>query len=175
MSSWSALSIAVPLSVGLGLSFNSFRRSSSSWHNQLRKPKYNIPHRHLLPVFAGLYTIQGLAAYLASNEMMLSHHTPEYTAVRAGQLGLGFYWLGLTFLAFWPMILASSATFGGWGLRWALVDLVVAVGFEFLAMVQFFRLGVGGGLMMLACFLVLAALALWNAALVQASGLFLPY
>ncbi|KAJ1802452.1 hypothetical protein LPJ75_006183 [Coemansia sp. RSA 2598] len=176
MSSWSALSIAVPLGLGMALAHGGLRESSIGWYNRLYKPKYNPPHRLLLPLFAAIYALQGIASYLVVNEMILAQHTAEPIATRAGQLGLGFYWLEITFLIFWPMVISyeSSRQCSGWALKLALVDLVVAVGFQFLAMVQFFRVSVVGGLIMLVCFFALSALGVWNAALVQKSGYLLP-
>ncbi|KAJ1722441.1 hypothetical protein LPJ53_003125 [Coemansia erecta] len=181
MSSWSALSIGVPLCAGMGLAFSTLRPSAAGWHNRLRKPTYNIEHRMLMPLFAAIYTLQGLAAYLATNEMMLAQRTSEMIATRAGQLGLGFYWLGLTFLVFWPSIIGYESSHSpghghghGWALKLAMVDIVVALGFQFLAMVQFFRLTAVGGLIMLLVFFAMTALGVWNAALVQKSGHLLP-
>ncbi|KAJ2697254.1 hypothetical protein FB645_005969 [Coemansia sp. IMI 203386] len=164
MSSWSALSIAVPLGLGMALAHGGLRGGSIGWYNRLRKPRYNPPHSVLLPLLAGIYTLQGIASYLVANEMILAQHTVESVATRAGQLGLGFYWLEITFLVFWPMLMSYES------LKLALADLVVAVGFQFLAMVQFFRLSVVGGLIMLVCFFALSALGVWNAALVQKTG-----
>ncbi|KAJ2381078.1 hypothetical protein H4S02_006376, partial [Coemansia sp. RSA 2611] len=59
-----------------------------------------------MPLFALVLALEGIAAFLVSNEMILARHTPELVAVRAGQLGLRFYWLQLTFLIFWPALLA---------------------------------------------------------------------
>ncbi|KAJ1642484.1 hypothetical protein LPJ64_005672 [Coemansia asiatica] len=175
MSSWSALSIAVPLGLGMSLAHRWFRSESIGWYNRLRKPRYNPPHRLLLPSLALIYVLQGISSYLAANEMILAQHTSEPVATRAGQLGLGFYWLEITFLIFWPLLISYESQMGsGWMLKLALVDLVVAVGFQFLAMVQFFRLSVIGGLVMLACFFALTTLGIWNAALVQKSGYLLP-
>ncbi|KAJ2782007.1 hypothetical protein GGI15_003055 [Coemansia interrupta] len=171
----------VPLCAGMGLAFSALRPSAAGWHNRLRKPKYNIEHRMLMPLFAAIYTLQGLAAYLATNEMMLAQRTSETIATRAGQLGLGFYWLGLTFLVFWPPIIGYESSHSpghghghGWALKLAMVDMAVALGFQFLAMVQFFRLTAVGGLIMLLVFFAMKALGVWNAALVQKSGYLLP-
>ncbi|KAJ1834247.1 hypothetical protein IWW55_003378 [Coemansia sp. RSA 2706] len=170
MSSWLAVSVAVPLSIGLGTSFTVLRPGAIDWHRRLRKPKYNAPHPALLPLFAVLYTLGGISTYLVSNEMILAQHTSELVAARAGQLGLGFYWLGLTFIVFWPRLLAFGPS-----LKLALADVVVGGVFMLLAMVQFFRLTAAGGLLMLLCFGSLAALGTWNAALVQIEQTALPF
>ncbi|KAJ2056870.1 hypothetical protein GGI17_005961 [Coemansia sp. S146] len=169
MSSWSVLSVAVPLGLGLYASFGALRSGASEWHTRLRKPKYNPPHSALMPLFALLFTLEGIAAFLVSNEMVLARHTPEFVAVRAGQLGLGFYWLQLTFLIFWPALLAFGPS-----LKLALANITVAMLFHLAAMVEFFRLTVSGGMMMLLCFFVISALTAWNAALIQARSGILP-
>ncbi|KAJ2815582.1 hypothetical protein IWW50_006782, partial [Coemansia erecta] len=148
--------------IGLCTSFTALRPEAVDWHRRLRKPKYNAPHQALLPLFAFLYTIGGIGAYLVCNEMILARHTLELVAAQAGQLGLGFYWLGLTFTVFWPRLLAFGPS-----LKLALADVVVGGLFMFLAMIQFFRLTVAGGLLMLVCFASIAALGTWNAALVE--------
>ncbi|KAJ2082257.1 hypothetical protein H4R24_001703 [Coemansia sp. RSA 988] len=169
MSSWFALSVALPLSIGLCTSFSALRPEAIDWHRRLRKPKYNAPHSSLLPLFVLMYTIGGTGAYLVSNEMMLAQHTPELVAARAGQLGLGFYWLALTFIVLWPRMLAFGPS-----LKLALVDLTVGGLFQFLAMIQFFRLTAMGGMMLLMCFLGTVALAVWNGALIQTERDALP-
>ncbi|KAJ2476341.1 hypothetical protein IWW56_004973 [Coemansia sp. RSA 2131] len=169
MSSWIAVSVAIPLSLGLGTSFTALRPGAIDWHRRLRKPKYNVPHEALLPLFAFLYTIGGIGAYLVCNEMILARHTPELVAARAGRLGLGFYWLGLTFTVFWPRLLAFGPS-----LKLALADMAVGGLFMFLAMIQFFRLTVVGGLLMLVCFASVTALGTWNAVLVEIERSGLP-
>ncbi|KAI8320765.1 hypothetical protein GQ54DRAFT_207734 [Martensiomyces pterosporus] len=164
MSAWLGLSIAVPLGIGLGTSFGALRPGASEWHIRLRKPTYNAPHAALLPVFCLLYTLQGIASYLVANEMVVPHKTPELVAARAGHLGLGFYWLQLTFLVFWPPLLAYGPS-----LKLAIADIAVSTLFQLLAIVQFFRLTVAGGLVMLLCFFATAALTAWNAALIKSS------
>ncbi|KAJ1999820.1 hypothetical protein GGI04_004412 [Coemansia thaxteri] len=159
----------MPLGVGLIASLGALRSDASDWHNRLRKPKYNPPHWALMPTFALIYTLEGIAAYLVSNEMMLAHRTPEDVAARAGQLGLGFYWLHLTFLIIWPALLAS-----GTSLKLALANITVAMLFLLAAMVEFFRLTVGGGMLMLLCFFAVSTLTAWNAALIQTRGGLLP-
>ncbi|KAJ2458159.1 hypothetical protein GGF42_002244 [Coemansia sp. RSA 2424] len=169
MSSWVGLSVAVPLGLGLYASFGALRSGASEWHARLCKPRYNPPHSVFMPIFALILTLEGIAAYLVSNEMILAQHTPEFVAVRAGQLGLGFYWLQLTFLIFWPALLAFGPS-----LKLALANVTVAMLFQLAAMVEFFRLTVAGGMLMLLCFFVVSALTAWNAALIQTRGGLLP-
>ncbi|KAJ2743259.1 hypothetical protein GGI20_003887 [Coemansia sp. BCRC 34301] len=123
-----------------------------------------------MPAFALLFTLEGIAAYLVSNEMTLAQHTPEFVAVRAGQLGLGFYWLHLTFLMLWPALLAFGPS-----LKLALANITVAMLFQLAAMVEFFRLAVAGGVLMLLCFFAISTLTAWNAALIQTRGYMLPF
>ncbi|KAJ2607816.1 hypothetical protein H4S08_004684, partial [Coemansia sp. RSA 1365] len=146
------------------------RPEAVDWHRKLRKPKYNAPHSLLLPLFVFMYTIGGTGAYLVSNEMTLAQHTPELVAAQAGKLGLGFYWLGLTFIVLWPRMLAFGPS-----LKLALADLTIGGVFQFLAMIQFFRLTAIGGLMLLVCFFGTAALAIWNGALIQTERDALPF
>ncbi|KAJ2241437.1 hypothetical protein GGI13_007333 [Coemansia sp. RSA 455] len=122
-----------------------------------------------MPLFALIFTLEGIAAFLVSNEMMLARHTPEFVAVRAGQLGLGFYWLQLTFLIFWPALLAFGPS-----LKLALANITVAMLFQLAAMVEFFRLTISGGMMMMLCFFAISTLTAWNAALIQARSGILP-
>ncbi|KAJ2888141.1 hypothetical protein IWW38_004996 [Coemansia aciculifera] len=169
MSSWSGLSVAVPLVLGLYASFGALRSGASEWHTRLRKPKYNPSHAALMPIFALILTLEGMATYLVSNEMVLAQHTPELVAVRAGQLGLGFYWLQLTFLIFWPALLAFGPS-----LKLALANITVSMLFHLVAMVEFFRLTVAGGLLMMLCFFLVLAFAAWNAALIHPGTGLLP-
>ncbi|KAJ2161766.1 hypothetical protein GGF46_001185 [Coemansia sp. RSA 552] len=162
MSNWFGVSVAVPLGIGLCTTFAALRPGSADWHLRLRKPRYNAPHEALLPIFVLLFTLGGIGSYLVANEMTLAQHTPAPVAARAGQLGLGFYWLGLTFAAFWPRLMAFGPS-----LVLALADLGVGGMFYVLAMVQFFRLSILGGLLLLVCVGGIAGLATWNAALVQ--------
>ncbi|KAJ1933036.1 hypothetical protein EC988_009253 [Linderina pennispora] len=158
MSSWIVPAVFVPVALGVGTSFKAL--SNSDWHTRLRKPKYNAPHASLLPVLVLLYTLQGIGSYLVSNEMVVGDYTAELVAQIAGQAGLGFFWLQLTFLAFWPRLLAC-------GVRLALADLCVAVVVQVLGMIQFFRVSVAGGLLMLVSLLGCVALGVWNLALVR--------
>ncbi|KAJ2846432.1 hypothetical protein GGI22_006248 [Coemansia erecta] len=171
MSSWIGLSIGLPLSIGLGASYKALRPGSSGWHSRLHKPKYNVPHSLLLPLFAGLYTVEGMATYLVSNEMVLGGtNSREAVAVQAGHWGLGFYWLSLTFLFFWPALVASGPMF----VKAAMANISIAAVLQLLALVQFFRLTVAGGLLHLVCLLVTQTLAVWNAALIRKSRIRLP-
>ncbi|KAJ1964484.1 hypothetical protein GGI12_001404 [Dipsacomyces acuminosporus] len=161
MSTWLGVSVAVPLGIGLCTSFGALRTGASEWHIRLRKPKYNVPHSALLPVFCILYTFQGIASYLVANEMVVPQKTAELVAARAGHLGLGFYWLQLTFLVFWVPLLAFGPS-----LKLATADIGGSAVFQLLAMIEFFRLSVSGGLIMLVSFLATTALTFWNAALI---------
>ncbi|KAI9505496.1 hypothetical protein GGI25_001000 [Coemansia spiralis] len=169
MSTWIGLSVAAPLGIGLCASYSALRPGASGWHRRLRKPKYNASHSSLLPLFAAIYAIEGIATCLVSNEMVVGHSTRELVAAQAGHWGLGFYWLSLTFLVFWPALIASES----W-LEIAMADIAVAGVFQFLALVQFFRLTTIGGLLQLLCFFVTLALGVWNAALIQTSREVLP-
>ncbi|KAJ2448819.1 hypothetical protein EV183_005237 [Coemansia sp. RSA 2336] len=162
MSSWLAVSLAVPVGIGLGTSFSVLQPRAAGWYHRLRKPTNNVPFQALFPGFALLYTLCGISAYLAINEAMLAQNTQALKAVRAGQLGMGSFWLGLTFAVFWPRMLA-------WGpsLKLALANGVVAGMWFLVAAVQFFRLTVAGGMLMLACVAMLGGLGWWNASLIQ--------
>ncbi|KAJ1721467.1 hypothetical protein LPJ61_006038 [Coemansia biformis] len=161
MSSWLGVSVAVPLGLGLATSFAALHPAAVDWHRRLRKPRYNAPHGALMPLLALVYTAGGVGSYLVSSEMELARHTPELRAAQAGKMGLGFYWLGLTFVVFWPRLVAFGPS-----LRLALADLATGTVLQFLAMIEFFRLTAVGGLLMLVCFAVSAGLATWNGALV---------
>ncbi|KAJ2844881.1 hypothetical protein IWW36_005012, partial [Coemansia brasiliensis] len=162
MSSWLALSIAVPVGIGLSTSISVLQPGAVSWYYRLRKPKYNIPFQALLPGFALLYTLCGISAYLATNEMILAQHTQELKAVRAGQLGMGSFWLGLTFAVFWPRMLALGPS-----LKLALANGAVASIWLLIATVQFFQLTIASGMLMLTCVAMFCGLGWWNVSLVQ--------
>ncbi|KAJ2795469.1 hypothetical protein H4R21_005099 [Coemansia helicoidea] len=161
MSSWVVVSVGVPVGLGLATSYAPLHPTAADWYRRLRKPRYNAPHNILLPALAVAYTAGGIGSYLVAGEMELARHTPELRAAQAGRLGLGFYWLGLTLAVLWPRLLAFGAS-----PHLALADLAAAALLQLLAMIQFFRLTATGGLLMLLCFGVSAALATWNAALV---------
>ncbi|KAJ2654625.1 hypothetical protein IWW48_005989 [Coemansia sp. RSA 1200] len=172
MSSWLGLSVGIPLGIGLGASYKALRPGASGWHSRLHKPKYNVPHSMLLPLFTALYTIEGVATYLVSNEMVLGNSSNQETAVvvQAGHWGLAYYWLSLTFLVFWPALVASGPMY----VKAAMADISLAVVLQLLALVQFFRLSTAGGLLHLLCFFVTHTLAVWNLALIQKSRARLP-
>ncbi|KAJ2780933.1 hypothetical protein H4R18_003180 [Coemansia javaensis] len=169
MSTWLSVSVAVPLCLGVGPSFAVLRPEAADWHRRLRKPRYGVTHGALLPLVALVSVVGGIGAHLAASEAELARHTPELRAARVGQVGLGFYWLGLTFLALWPRLVALGPS-----LRLALADVAVGGLLQLVATVQFFRLTAAGGLLLLLCFSASAALAAWNAALVAAERESLP-
>lgn len=170
MSSWFGVSVAIPLGVGIFTSFEALRSRASGWHTRLRKPQYNPPHASLLPLLAFVYTLEGMATFLVSNEMVLAQHTSdELLAVRSGHLALRFYWLHWSLLAIWPVLLAYGPS-----LNLAMADLCLSVVWLFASMIECFRLSTGGGLLMLLCLFVILPLAVWNGALIQIRRSTLP-
>ncbi|KAJ1738825.1 hypothetical protein LPJ68_005235, partial [Coemansia sp. RSA 1086] len=81
---------------------------------------------------------------------------------RAGQLGMGSFWLGLTFAVFWPRMLALGPS-----LKLALANGVVANMWFLVAATQFFQLTIAGGMLMLSCVVMFGTLGWWNASLVR--------